>query len=283
MSEAQTGLDATALVSEADVAAFQSDGAVVLRGIFRDWVNVIAQGIAANEATPGPYGKNSAQPYDPGRFFQDYCNWQRIPEFRDFVLHSPAAAIAARVTGSEQVQFYHEHVLVKDAGTHTATPWHHDLPYYNVSGHRTVSMWISPDTVPCAAGMEFVAGSHRWGQMFAPRRFKDDADFDYGDDFTPMPDVEAMRDELRILSWDVEPGDALLFSFLTVHGARPNLTTGGRRAFSARWIGDDVRFCERRGKTSPPFPDIGLADGAAMREDWFPTLWPPAARRDGAT
>ncbi|MEQ9350702.1 MAG: phytanoyl-CoA dioxygenase family protein, partial [Alphaproteobacteria bacterium] len=252
-----------------------ADGAIVLRGVFTDWVDRLAAGIAANEAAPGPYGKNSARPDDPGRFFQDYCTWQRIAEFRDIVLQSPAAAIAARLTGSRRVQFYHEHVLVKDAGTRTPTPWHHDLPYYNVSGHKTVSMWLSPDAVPRAAGMEFVAGSHRWGKLFAPRRFRDDAAFDYGDGFTPVPDVEAARDDYRILSWDVAPGDALLFSFLTLHSARPNLTAGGRRAFSARWIGDDVRFCERAGETSPPFPDIGLSDGAPMREDWFPVVWPP--------
>ena len=29
-------------------------------------------------------------------FFQDLCNWQRIPEFEAFVYRSPAAEIAAR-------------------------------------------------------------------------------------------------------------------------------------------------------------------------------------------
>ena len=35
-----------------------------------------------------------------GYFFGDCCNWARIPEYRDFVLHSPAARMAARLMDS---------------------------------------------------------------------------------------------------------------------------------------------------------------------------------------
>ena len=68
-------------------------------------------------------------------------------------------------------------------------------------------------------------------------------------------------------------GDAVVFDFRTVHGAAGNTGTGRRRAFSARFLGDDVRYIARPGRTSPPFPGIGLADGERMREDWFPVVW----------
>ena len=71
----------------------------------------------------------------------------------------------------------------------------------------------------------------------------------------------------------MEPGDAILFDFRTVHGARGNQGGQRRRAFSARWVGDDVRFVERPGRTSPPFPGIEQRTGERLREDWFPILY----------
>ena len=47
----------------------------------------------------------------PGSFFDDYCNWQCIPEFGRVVLESPAARIAAAAMRSETAQFFHDHVL----------------------------------------------------------------------------------------------------------------------------------------------------------------------------
>ena len=46
-----------------------------------------------------------------------------------------------------------------------------------------------------------------------------------------------------------------------------------RRAFSMRFIGDDVRYVDRGSETSPPFTGINLKTGATMRKDWFPIVW----------
>ena len=46
-----------------------------------------------------------------------------------------------------------------------------------------------------------------------------------------------------------------------------------RRAFSLRLVGDDARYVERPGRTSPPFPGHDLRPGDRLREDWFPTIF----------
>ena len=51
-----------------------------------------------------------------GAYFNDYCNWEKIPQFRDFVFNSPAAEIAATLMRSKYSVFYHEHVLNKEPG-----------------------------------------------------------------------------------------------------------------------------------------------------------------------
>ena len=102
---------------KADIEQFQRDGAVVLRGVFRDWIEPLREGFEQNLAAPSAFAIENVGSGEGGRFFEDYCNWQRIPAFKDFVLNSPAAAIAGALMQSRQVQVFHEHILVKEPGT----------------------------------------------------------------------------------------------------------------------------------------------------------------------
>ncbi len=262
-------------IDEADIAQYQRDGVHVLRGLFsQDWIEALRVGVERNMAEPGEFAGEHGE--GEGKFFDDYCNWQRIPEYRAFVYDSPAAAIAAAVMRSETAQFFHEHVLVKEPGTVKRTPWHQDTPYYCVDGGQTVSFWMPLDPVPREVCPEFLAGSHLWGKLFYPRKFIDDTDYEYdGGGFETIPDIDAGREDYDIRSWALDPGDAILFHFRTVHGAPANPGAGRRRGFAPRWLGDDARFVARPGRTSPPYPGIGQKTGERMREDWFPVIWPP--------
>ena len=278
--------DAQSLISDDDIERFRRDGAVVLRQVFSPhWLDRLAQGIERNLALPGPMAIHYTGEDAPGRFFGDYCNWKRIPQYRYFITRSPAAAMAARLMGSNLAQFFHEHVLVKEPGTEEPTPWHHDLPYYCVDGDDTVSFWTPLDPVPEHVCPNFVAGSHRWGKLFYPRMFRDGENYDYdGAGYEPVPDIDGEPDDYDVRSWSLEPGDTLAFNYKTLHNAPPNPGPGRRRGFAHRWLGDDVRFCERPGKSSPPFPEMGvdLKPGDRMREDWFPVIWPPGGDEEGA-
>jgi len=255
---------------------FQEHGVVVLRGVFTDWVETLQRGVERNMADPGPYTKGYTPEGGSGRFFGDYCNWQRVPEYKDFVCHSAAGAIAGQLMRSKEARFFHEHVLVKEPGTAEATPWHHDQPYYGIDATKSCSLWIPLDAVPEGTCPEFVAGSHRWGRQFLPRMFSGDDYIRADDDHEPIPDFDAHRADYDIRTWSVEPGDAIAFHFLTVHGAPPNLsTTRRRRAFSARWVGDDATYAVRAGATSPPFPELAgrLAHGDPLDVPEFPVIW----------
>jgi ectoine hydroxylase-related dioxygenase (phytanoyl-CoA dioxygenase family) len=258
-------------VSAGDILDYQRDGAVCLRGVFADWVDTIAAGIERNMREPGPYAAESVRSGEAGRFFDDYCNWQRIPEFRQLVEQSPAAAVAARIMQSQTAQFFHDHVLVKEPGTQKATPWHQDTPYYFVDGTQTVSFWIPIDPVR-EATLRLVAGSHRWESLILPVRWLDQSDFyASADNYRPVPDPDN-EPELRVLEWTMKPGDAVLFHFRTAHGARGNPALSRRRVLSLRWVGDDARYAERPGRTSPPFPGHQMRAGQRLRTDWFPVI-----------
>lgn len=262
------------MMTEDEIVAFQRDGAVVVRGVFADWVDVMAAGVAENMASPSRYA--SENDVAEGRFFDDYCNWTRIAPFDDLIRNSPAGALAATAMQSKTAQIFHDHVLVKEPGTPKPTPWHQDSPYYFVEGRQTVSMWMPLDPVRDAS-LRFIAGSHHWDKLVRPVSWSDDSDFyDSDTEWTPVPDPDASPDQNRVLEWAMEPGDAVLFDFRTAHGARGNAQNTRRRALSLRWVGDDARYVERPGRTSPPFPGHGMVAGQRLREDWFPVIWKDA-------
>jgi len=53
----------------------------------------------------------------------------------------------------------------------------------------------------------------------------------------------------------------------------PILWVGKSNAFFSINLGDDVRYRQRPGRTSPNFPDINQKNGERLREDWFPIIW----------
>lgn len=258
------------LVSQAMIDDYQRDGVVLVKGLFADHVETLRAGVAANMAEPGPYASENKKEGETGRFFDDYCNWSRIPEFREVIEGSPAAEVAADLMQSETVQMFHDHVLVKEAGTSMATPWHQDGPYYFVDGQQNISFWSPLDPVKQAT-LRCVAGSHRWQKEVLPTRWVSEEGFfpDEGQ-YIPVPDPEA--EGMKIVEFEMEPGDAVAFNYRTLHGARGNQSDSRRRAFSLRLVGDDARYVERPGRTSPPFPGHEMKPGQRLREDWFPVL-----------
>ena len=265
------------VLNESLVEDFQRDGVVVLRGVFNDWIDSLRQGVEFNMNNPGPFGREYNQPGEAGRFFGDYCNWDRIDEYHHFMFDSPAAQIAGQLMQSKQVRIFHEHVLVKEPGTDKITPWHHDQPYYCVDGKQICNLWIPLDPVPQETCPEFIAGSQGWGQWFLPRKFSG-IDYDHSDHkLESIPDISANRKDYDIRSWALEPGDAIAFHALTVHGAPSNRSaTHRRRGYAARWLGDDAVYAIRSGEISPPFPGLGakLKSGQALDTEEFPLVFP---------
>ncbi len=255
------------------IEAFRRDGACVIRGVLGDWVEVLRAGVARNMAEPSADVKIYQGQNGSGRFFGDYCNWDRIAEYRDFIFNSPAAEIGRQLMGTKTSRLFHEHVLVKEAGADVATPWHQDQPYYCVDGSDTVSLWIALDRVPRERTLEFAGGSHKWGKYYRPERFNKTA-LNENDGLEPVPDINGNRDKFNILGWALEPGDAVAFSYLTLHGAPANNSQNEqRRAFSLRLVGDNARFARREHiNTSPPFRGVKLAHGAVMDAPEFPLL-----------
>ncbi len=257
---------------------FQRDGAILLPKVADSgWLEQLRDALDRNIADPGPTGKVYTQKGEAGFYFGDYCNWDRFDGYRNFVRDSGIAEKVGLLLGSNKVNLFHEHVLVKDPGTENPTPWHHDQPYWVVDGDQVCSTWVALDPVPADVAMEFVAGSHKSQEHYKPRRFIDLKDYEENLGRS-VPDIDANRSDYNILNWALEPGDCVVFHARTLHAAPGNRGQFRRRAVAYRWTGDDARFARREGMMSPPFEDVPHKPGDIMDSPVFPVVWPPEQR-----
>ena len=141
------------------------------------------------------------------------------------------------------------------------------------------------DPVPAAGCLELLAGSHR-GPWLMPRTFlAGEAKWFPDGSLAELPDIEADRDAFDIRRFELEPGDAIFFDFLTVHGAPGFPFRGRRRVLSLRYLSADARHAPRQWRTSPPFDGLEsqLPAGAALDHPLFPVVWPWAGRMSAST
>ena len=252
---------------------YQNYGVTVLRNIIPiDWIKKLQIGVIKNFQNPSKYKCVYEKDIEKELFYDDYCNWQRIDEYKQFFFKSGVAKIVSQLMNSKIVNIFHEHVLIKEADSKNRTPWHQDQSYYCVNGKDNCSLWIPLDSVEKSICPEFIQGSHKWNKQFLPTKFFGE-NYEHRDqEFKKIPDIEKNKKEYDIISWDLKLGDTIAFNFATIHGAPENKSSNIRRAFSARFTGDDATFAKRKGEISPPFPEVKLNHGDKMDCPTFPVI-----------
>ena len=266
-------------ITQADIDAYDEHGVGCLRAMFDDeWVaRMRAATTAYLESEVGAHRRRIAQiPGEDAIFTINSFMSVYDSEFLAFRNDSPSAEIAATLMGVDQVRFWYDQMFVKDAGTGAPTQWHHDLPFWPFRGTDLVSIWVALTPVTKASsGLEYIAGSHKWGKFYCPVTPDEDAAF-ADPDLEQCPDFSAQHDDpsLEFLSWDVAPGDCICHHPLAVHGAGGNASASQRRmAISIRYLGRDVTWDRREHvMTLPEWPD--LPNGAYPADDTlFPVVW----------
>jgi ectoine hydroxylase-related dioxygenase (phytanoyl-CoA dioxygenase family) len=258
-------------LSQKQIEDYENNGVIIIKDIFKSWIEPLRIGFKKVLDNPSKHGRENVND-GKGRFFEDYCNWERITEFRDCIFNSLAAQIITEATSSKSSQIFHEHIFIKESGTYKETPWHQDIPYYCVDGNDTGSFWIPLDRVDKENNLQLITGSHKWPRLVRPTKWSTNQSWYKNDSiFMDLPPIDELKAD--ILVPELNLGDAVLFNFKIVHGSSGNKTSKSRRAFSMRFIGDDVRYIDRGGATSPPFDGINLNSGDVMRHDWFPEVY----------
>ena len=129
-------------LSDKQIEDYQNEGVLIIKDIFKSYIEPLRKGFQKVLDNPSKHGRENVNEKNDGRFFEDYCNWERIKEFKDCIFNSLGAQIVAEATSSKSAQIFHEHIFIKEAGTYKETPWHQDMPYYCLDGNNTGSFWM---------------------------------------------------------------------------------------------------------------------------------------------
>jgi ectoine hydroxylase-related dioxygenase (phytanoyl-CoA dioxygenase family) len=212
-------------------------------------------------------------------YFKRLGLWQKHEAFRAICMDSCVPEIGARLLRPGTANLLYDQLFVKEPGSDIPTPWHNDLPYWPHRGTQVLTVWLALDPIELANGvLEFFRGSHKWAGRHRPFYTTADgriSDFFYADDddYDDLPDFEMERRHHEILSWDMEPGDALVFHALTVHGAPGNRRADmARRGYAVRLTGADVHY--REGAVwNVDLINAFLRDGDPLDSEQFPVVY----------
>lgn len=265
---------------EEAIAAYRRDGVVCLRGAFDDaWVEIInntVEDVMNDASEAADHIKLSG---DKGSFFYDTMMWRRFEPFRKFVFDSCAADLFMPLLDTKSLTFYYDFLIIKGPGcSSAATPWHHDLSYYPLNGHKIINCWTALDPIPLETALRFARRSHLNDTVYEATHFNPNKAYEnLVEGRERVFDGGRSETDFDIISCEMSPGDTLVFNARTLHSAPGNTRNQRRGAFSTNWLGDDVTYNDIKQRCDPPHRGENLVHGGSMECESFPRVRPIAS------
>ena len=210
-----------------------------------------------------------------GSFFHDAAGWRFHEDIRDVAFYSSLPEMASRLMQTDFTHFWEDTTFVKAPLTPQRTVFHQDWSYFQIQGEKCCIVWIPLDPADAENGrMEYVRGSHLWGQVYAPSIFFAQSASPVSP-YEKLPDIEGHRSDYDIIGFDCEPGDVIVHHVMTVHGSGGNVSRDrGRRAMSFRYCGDDIRYFDKPGAIEQQYMTSHYKNGDRLGIDDYPRVWP---------
>ncbi len=291
----------TVNITEEQIAQYQRDGAILLKGVFTaEEQKLLEEGIEASYQSPSKRSTKTSDRKGRGETFLESFSFLNSPSLNTLLETSPIPEIAARMMRAPSAQLILDQIFYKNQGHIIPTPWHQDTPYLRVRGDDMIRVWMTADYSPKELTLKIVRGSHRWNVVYDPRLGGDDAklqktskdgkmlEMSFSGEGFQTPDIEKYRDSFDILTWDVEPGDALIFNGNMLHAAGgaedyPNK----RRAYTSMWGGPKLNYISPPDNAIPTLAEvrkIKVEHGACIGDykEAFPVGWDEDNSKSGA-
>lgn len=150
--------------------------------------------------------------------------------------------VAAQIIGSPNVQLHHTKMFIKPPEKGSPFPMHQDAPYFPHDNHSMIAAIIHFDDAPLEKGcVRVVPGSHKLGMI------EHSTEGGHHLSFEEYP-IEAAT------PCPAEAGDALFFSYLTIHGSGVNTSDEARTTL----------LVQMRDPADPPSAQVHLSRGQGM-------------------
>jgi len=201
-------------------------------------------------------------------------------QIRQLVLHPILGAVAARLTGSDEIRYFDDSVIYKPPqlpGSESVVGWHTDRAYWgSCTSDSMLTAWIPLQDTPEEMGpVEYIDRSNQWPGAEHLRTFH-------------SKDLAALEDRFtgdRLASrhiMDLRRGEVSFHSSLTVHGSGANRGRTPRIALAVHMQDGQNRFRYHLDNDGNPWhlfcDDLArkLEDGSPDYTDpvVFPRLYP---------
>ena len=173
--------------------------------------------------------------------------------------------------------------FLREAGSKSSTPFHHDISYFDMDGTMCV-LWLPLQPTKKDEGVVWVKRSHLWNKLFLRVLFKDGHKIEgnecivNGKKYELPPDILGNKDKYEFLQWDCDLGDAVIFDMRTLHGTLseniPNKTLSrytlrvAKEGAKISYDGDWTSFNYRKAMQK-----AGYKNGDPVEGEMFPTLY----------
>ena len=136
--------------------------------------------------------------------------------FSRLLVNDRLTGVAADIIGSPNVQLHHTKMFIKPPEKGSPFPMHQDVPYFPHDNHSMIAAIVHFDDAPINKGcVRVVPGSHKLGAL------EHSSEGGWHLPFEQYPIESAVPCEATA-------GDALFFSYLTIHGSGVNTSSEAR-------------------------------------------------------
>jgi len=215
-----------------EIDHYGADGFLVIADLLDEaelahWRHVVDAAIDGDLAQQ-PDGSNP-------EVFTQRMNLRRVSAAVKSLVEDPGIAhLVADLEGIDAVRIYTDQALVKEPYS-LPTSYHLDLPWWAFESDHACTIWVALDDATTANGcLYFVPGSHRLGLAYR----SPSVGADLGGIFTAHPEAAG-----RVpVAAAIPAGGCTFHNARTIHGAGVNMTPGRRRALTAAFMPDGVRY-----------------------------------------
>ncbi|MFK7830608.1 MAG: phytanoyl-CoA dioxygenase family protein [Congregibacter sp.] len=161
--------------------------------------------------------------------------WLRNDVFRQAVLSSRIAEIAAALMGVPRVRLYHDNALAKEPGC-GRTPWHYDKEHFPIASKNVCTAWIPLQAIPQNMGpLAFAVGIENYRLVESVELSRFDTSYDRA--------VNQIFSEQGVTVDDggFDLGEISFHHAQSFHTAGPNHTSESRMVLATTYFDDGAR------------------------------------------
>jgi non-heme Fe2+,alpha-ketoglutarate-dependent halogenase len=154
----------------------------------------------------------------------------RFPWARDLVGDSRLVDVMESLLGPD-IHVFTSTFFIKEPNTDAITAWHQDATFFGLQPYEHVTAWVALSEASLEAGcMEFIPGSHRWGQLA------------HGQNALPgtinagARSISQSMDTSTAVFAPIKTGQVSLHHTLTAHNSPPNRSNDRRIGLGISYI-----------------------------------------------